>query len=91
MSTITTDHEKIKQWITERDGRPARVKGTGASDNGIIRVDFGAPEEDLEEISWEEFFDIFESKNLAFLYEDTTAEGRESHFFKFIDRNTVEE
>lgn len=89
-SHTTTDHEKIKRWAEERDGKPARVRGTGDDeDPGLLRIDFpGGAEESLEEISWDEFFDKFEEKDLAFLYQDTMVDGSESRFFKFIHRES---
>lgn len=44
----TTDHDEIRRWIEERNGMPTRVKDSG--DGGILRVDFGKPEEALEKI-----------------------------------------
>ena len=42
MAQTTTDHETIRKWAEARDGRPARVKGTGdAKDAGLLRLDFG--------------------------------------------------
>ena len=41
--------------------------------------------------SIKEFFAKFDEKNLAFLYQDTTASGAESRFFKFVSRETVEQ
>ncbi|OAP36347.1 1,4-alpha-glucan branching enzyme [Sinorhizobium glycinis] len=84
-SKTTTDHDTIRKWAEGRDGHPARVKG--ASDGGLLRIDFGKPEQRLEEISWEDFFRIFDENKLAFLYQDRTAEGKVSRFFKFIDRD----
>lgn len=86
----TTDHEVIRRWAEERDGRPARVKGTGGpGDPGMLRIDFpGYAEESLEEISWDDWFDKFEEKNLAFLYQET-ADGGTSRFFKLVDRGSV--
>lgn len=89
MSTAraTTDHTTIRKWAEERDGRPARVKAEGASgDSGILRIDFRDPEEDLEEISWDQFFAIFDDNDLAFLHQDKTDDGKTSRFNKFIDR-----
>ena len=45
-SVQTTDHKEIQSWIEERGGHPARVKASG--EGGILRVDFGEPEESLE-------------------------------------------
>jgi hypothetical protein len=82
----TTDHEQIRQWAEERGGRPAMVKGTGKGGKALLRIDFGEPEESLEEISWEDFFDSFEKANLAFLHQDRTKDGQMSRFFKFVAR-----
>jgi hypothetical protein len=88
-SEVTTDHETIRRWAEERGGRPATVKGTAEDDEpGILRIDFPGytGEDTLEEISWEEFFDKFEEANLAFLYQDRTADGGVSRFHKFVRR-----
>ena len=82
----TTDHHAIREWVEEHGGRPARVKATAGKLSGILRIDFGEPEESLEEISWNEFFNIFERRKLAFLHQDDTADGKESRFVKFVDR-----
>jgi hypothetical protein len=81
----TTDHDEIRRWIEERDGRPSRVKDSG--EGGILRIDFGKPEEALEPIEWEEFFQIFEKSDLAFLHQDKTDDGKLSRFSKFVSRS----
>jgi hypothetical protein len=83
-SDTTTDHNKIREWAEARNGHPAKVDTGGRG--GILRIDFGEPDENLEEISWDEFFQIFEENELAFLYQDKTADGGESRFNKFVNR-----
>jgi hypothetical protein len=40
-SQTTTDHDEIKRWVEERNGRPARVKDTGGRDDpGVLRINF---------------------------------------------------
>ena len=86
-SETTTDHDTIREWIEKRGGIPTVVKGTEGKDGeGILRVDFAERDEKLEEISWDEFFDTFEDRGLAFLYQDETKDGKESRFFKFVNR-----
>jgi len=86
-ASTTTDHLVIRKWAEERGGSPARVKGTeDASGEGILRFDFAEPDEKLEKISWEEFFETFDDKNLALLHQDKTADGKTSRFFKFVHR-----
>lgn len=79
-----TDHEEIKKWVEARGGKPVRVKGT----ENLLRIDFPGfnGKDKLEEISWDEFFKTFDENNLAFLCQEQTAEGKESRFFKFINR-----
>jgi len=85
----TTDHEEIRKWIEARDGRPTRVRGTeDEGGEGILRVDFAEPDEKLEEVSWDTFFETFEDRKLAFLHQDKTADGKVSRFFKFIHRES---
>ncbi|WP_165217448.1 hypothetical protein [Affinirhizobium pseudoryzae] len=81
----TTDHKTIKRWIEERGGHPSRVKG--AKEGGILRVDFGKPEDNLEAIEWEDFFSIFDENDLAFLYQDETKDGKTSRFNKFVSKH----
>jgi hypothetical protein len=85
-SKTTTDHDEIRRWAESRGGRPASVEGTGNGDPGVLRIDFGDPEDRLEEISWDEWFDKFDKENLAFLYQEETKEGGESRFFKLVQR-----
>ncbi len=81
----TTDHDEIRRWIEDRQGTPSRVKDSG--EGGILRVDFGEPEEALEPIEWDEFFQIFEKSDLAFLHQDKSEDGKLSRFSKFVSRS----
>ncbi|AKT43254.1 hypothetical protein [Chondromyces crocatus] len=88
----TMDHEVIRQWVEQRGGTPSHVKGRGtASDAGILRIDFPgySGEDTLEAISWEQWFKTFDESNLAFLFQERTADGQESRFNKLINRDNL--
>jgi hypothetical protein len=88
-SNATTDHEEIRRWVEERDGQPATVRGTeDAEGAGVLRIDFpgGAGEDQLEHISWDEWFEKFDENGLAFLYQQEKASGEDSTFFKLVSR-----
>jgi hypothetical protein len=88
-SHTTTDHDEIRRWVEEHDGKPASVKGTGSKeDPGILRIDFpgGSGSESLELMDWNEWFEKFEENNLAFLYQEQKADGSDSTFFKLVER-----
>jgi hypothetical protein len=88
-SKTTTDHDEIRQWVESNDGKPASVKGTEGNDPaGVLRIDFpgGAGEDQLEQISWDEWFSKFDSSGLAFLYQEQKSSGEDSTFFKLVQR-----
>ena len=62
------------------------VEGTN-----VLRIDFAEPDEKLTPVSWEEFFRVFDERNLEFLYQDHTHDGHISRFNKFVKSGTDEE
>ena len=88
-ATITTDHDEIRKWAEARGGRPAVVRGTE-----ILRLEFpnapNADDDDLEEISWDQFFEKFDEADLALLHQEKTADGKKSNFNKLIGRETAD-
>ena len=93
-SKVTTDHKTIREWAESRGGKPATVKRTEKEGEvGVLRIDFPGyrGESSLEEITWDEFFQKFDEKNLAFLYQEHTSSGEESRFFKLVSRDTAEQ
>ncbi len=92
---VTTDHETIRQWVEERGGWPATVKGTqrGGEKVGMLRIDFPGYSggDKLEKIGWDEFFAKFDEKDLAFLYQEEIEKGERSYFNKLVSRETVKE
>lgn len=92
-SNVTTDHVVIRRWAEERGAHPASVASTASEDDpGIVRLDFPGytGESSLSEISWEDFFEKFEEKELAFVYQERTLDGEVSNFNKLVSRNSVE-
>jgi hypothetical protein len=85
----TTDHDEIRRWVEEHGGKPAIVRGTEDGGGGVLRIDFpgGTGEDELEHVSWEEWFRVFDERNLAFLYQDEKASGEDSTFFKLVSRD----
>jgi hypothetical protein len=85
----TIDHDEIRKWVEERGGKPATVKRTGdKNEPGLLRIDFPgySGEGTLEEISWDDFFEKFEEAELAFVYQEETADGKTSRFSKLVRR-----
>lgn len=90
----TTNHHIIKKWAEARGGKPVAVKRTQSDgDVGLLRIDFpgysGA--ESLEEITWDAFFKQFDERQLALLYQEQTASGEESRFFKLVRRESSDD
>jgi hypothetical protein len=90
----TPDHDTIRKWAEARGGRPAAVRTThNDRDTGIIRIEFpdapNAHDENLQEISWDEWFRKFDESKLALLYQDETSGGKRSNFNKLVSRDTA--
>jgi hypothetical protein len=82
-SLATTHHEVIKQWAEDRGGAPATVEGTEHGDHlGVLRFDFGGENENLRQVSWEEWFATFDERRLNLIYQENTADGNQSNFFR---------
>ncbi|HEX6421825.1 MAG TPA: hypothetical protein VFZ77_25195, partial [Acidimicrobiales bacterium] len=85
----TTDHDEIRQWVEQHDGHPAHVKGTGTGpEPGVLRIDFpgGAGGEELESLTWDEWFRKFDEAGLALLYQERKSDGEDSTFNKLVWR-----
>jgi hypothetical protein len=85
---ITTDYETIREWAETRGGWPAMVARTARGDTAcVLRIDFPAytGEGTLKPISWNEWFKEFDQNNLAFLYQERTADGKQTRFYKLIE------
>ena len=65
MRQYTGDHATIQQWVEERGGQPARVRGTD-----VPRFAFGELPPNWEAVSWPELFTLLERGRLALMYED---------------------
>lgn len=79
----TRDHGVIQRWAEERNAQPATVPGTEHGDHlGVLRFDFpGYGGDNLQHVSWDEWFHTFDVRNLEFVYQDTQKAGNQSNFF----------
>ena len=88
-ATQTVDHSTIKKWVDSRDGFPAVVSETASAEgSGLLRIGFDERDDALEQISWDKFFEVFESENLSFLYQEKVDGGSQSRFCKFVARES---
>ncbi|WP_336205290.1 hypothetical protein [Nonomuraea sp. LPB2021202275-12-8] len=77
-SLTTTDHEEIRKWAEERGANPATMPGTGG-----LRFDFpGCGGEDLEEISWDDWFGVFDQRGLNFVYHEHRKGDPHGNYFR---------
>lgn len=87
-SLVTTHHEVIKQWAQERGGTPATVAGTEHGDTlGVLRFMFGGNDDNLREVSWDEWFKTFDERQLNFIYQEERSDGNQSTFFRLESPN----
>lgn len=88
---ITTNHEEIMDWIKNRGGKPSREKLIGDQNlKGLLKINFLEHEENnISNISWEEFFRVFEENKLALFLEELTDVGGLSRIYRFLDRENI--
>lgn len=86
-SETITDHNTIQNWVEEHEGVPMKVKNTDNGDSALLRIGFPdnkySESDNLEEISWDEFFEIFDENKLALLYQP----DKDNLFTKLINRD----
>jgi len=75
----TNNKKVLKKWVNERKGVPSIVSGT----TDLLRIKFSS-EPDLEEITWDKFFELLEQNNLLFIYD----EEKDSKFCTFISKKS---
>ncbi|MCW4116457.1 hypothetical protein NPA31_015955 [Aurantimonas sp. MSK8Z-1] len=85
-SETMINHDAIKAWAKKTGARPSTVESTEDKDGhpGILRFDFDAKEDALEEIDWDAFFDVFEDRKLALLVDGS---GDNPRFNKLVRRD----
>ena len=92
----TTDREVIKDWVVKHGGLPAMI---GEGKDATVRVDFPGREDERDlskmrkskEVSFDEFFKIFDKKKLAFVYYPKDHIDEEALSYRFIKRENVDE
>lgn len=95
LSRTTQDHNEIRKWAEARGAIPAEVTSThNKNEPGILRFCFpntvGRNDDNLREISWEDFFEKFDSSHLELVYQEKTADGERSNFNKLVHPDSQE-
>jgi hypothetical protein len=88
---ITTDQEEIRNWVEERGGSPAFTNAEENEGRGVLAIKFKDNDPTLEPLSWQEFFDTFETSRLAFRY-NSQEKNPDIFSYNFIrrDKNMAE-
>lgn len=69
----TAEHALVRKLIEDRKGYPAHLESSESQgDSGLLQVGLTNEDEqeNLKELSWEQFFEEFEEKDLAFAYRE---------------------
>lgn len=94
LSKTTRDHEEIRRWAEKRGAVPAEVASTHRKNEpGILRFSFPRARDknndNLTEVSWDDFFEKFDENDLQLVYQEKTAAGRQSNFNKLIHPSSM--
>jgi hypothetical protein len=90
-SLATRSHDVILSWANDRNAMPATVPNTEVDSYlGALRFDipgFGSGQ-NLEHVSWSEWFATFDDRQLAMIFQERLQNGRQSSFFHFCRAET---
>jgi hypothetical protein len=91
----TTDHNEIRRWAEDRGGRPVRVHGVfgKTGDATDLRIDFlfDKYDDDVEQISWEDFFAQLDREQMVLVYQTETEGGSTSRFARIVRKEDVQQ
>lgn len=81
----TRSRAVIRQWAEQRKATPATAPGgPGSADERVLRFDFADAESGrLQPVSWDEFFQIFDERELVFFYQQHMSAGDISDYCHF--------
>lgn len=83
----TTDHDMIREWVEQRGSTPAQGTEPAGDDPGSLTIlPEGTINDSVREISWDEFFEIFEDEGLAFSHQTDKDDPDEQWFCEFTER-----
>ena len=94
----TIEHAEIRTWAERLGGTPQVFDNPAAGSDPVgIRIDFpGSRDDDFppgpnrpRNITWEEFFQIFDRQRLSFLYEDGQDAADRSSLYRFDRRSRI--
>lgn len=85
----TQDHDTMRGWIEEHDGRPATIREADTTE--IVGVVFAGEERGFREMTWEEFFDWFDASGLFFEYVPDVARGEEEFSYNFVSPENIDD
>lgn len=83
----TRSHDVIRSWADRRAALPVAASRGQDGEPRILRLAFHARREDgagsrLERLTWEQWLDVFDRRELVFLYQERRADGSASNFFR---------
>jgi hypothetical protein len=84
MNTLTIDHAVIRAWAEARGGQPVTWEMAFGNYPTEIGITFRSdkPHPVAESVSWEEWFRLFDSRDLGFIYELDNGDN----FYQLTDR-----
>lgn len=86
----TTDPESIRRWIEQRDLAVGWVaEPTAEAPSSLTIISDDTDTDSIKRLTWEEFFELFERNNLAFVYETDGESSDNREACRFVDRDTT--
>ena len=83
----TRAHDVIRSWAERRGAQPVAASRDADGEPRTLRFAFRAGREDgaasrLERITWDQWLEVFDRRDLVFLYQERRSDGSASNFFR---------
>lgn len=83
---VTTDPAKIREWAEEHEAVPILADETDRTNLRLL----SNPDADRgEQLSWNQFFERFETESLALRYRETATRGEGQPAYEFVDSGEI--
>ena len=83
---ITIDHNIIREWAINHNGSPAVFPHQNALQKNLAIGFADDLSKDMQAVSWDEWFRIFEDRKLAFIYKKRSGRTEMHPFYELVSR-----
>lgn len=83
---VTTDHDRIREWAGQHETVPVLADVSGGPE---LRLLSNPADDRGDQLSWQQFFERFETESLALRYRETATRGEGQPAYELVARDEI--